>query len=112
MKNKLYDILKNPQGKVIAMDLDKVLTTETAWNDQTALDVKPNLEMIKISNDLCIRGAFLVIHTARRHEMYLPTVRWLEIYGVKYHAICMEKMPSDCYIDDKALNLEDLKEDK
>jgi hypothetical protein len=40
--------------------------------------------------------------------MYQATKDWLAMHQVKYHAIAMEKMAADIYIDDKAVRPEEI----
>ena len=44
---------------------------------------------------------FIVIHTARSNSIRNETILQLEQLGIKYHALVMEKMRADVYIDDK-----------
>lgn len=95
------------QGKVVAVDMDGTLAKGTAWNAEDAINAEPRMEIIEKVNQL-YKGNFIVIHTARRDDMYQATKDWLSLYGVKYHAIAMEKMAADYYIDDRALRPEEL----
>jgi uncharacterized HAD superfamily protein len=70
-------------------------------------DPKPIPENIRLVNEFSLK-AYIVIHTARRYEMAISTLRWLERHNVRYHAIRFDKMPADLYIDDKAFNPTDL----
>jgi len=87
---------------VIAVDLDKTLTTNTVWHTEDN-EPEPNKEMINTINELH-KSNFIVIHTARRHELYELTIKWLNKHGVNYHSISMGKMAADVYIDDKSVN--------
>jgi uncharacterized HAD superfamily protein len=95
------------QGKVIAVDMDGTLTKDVAWNAEDAINAEPRWEMIEKVNKL-YKSNFIVIHTARRDDMYQATKDWLAMHQVKYHAIAMEKMAADIYIDDKALRPEEI----
>jgi len=109
MKNKLYDILKNPANKVIAVDLDGVLCRGEFWGEGEPEPIRENIDYF---NSLYKKGAHIVIYTARQPEHFAITNAWLIKHGVMNHGINMQKKPgADCYIDDKALNLEDLKEE-
>ena len=44
---------------------------------------------------------FIVIHTARSESVRKETVKELQRLGIKYHALVMEKIRADVYIDDK-----------
>ena len=87
---------------VIAVDMDKTLTKTSIWH-RTDPEPAPNQVMIDIINEL-YKSHFIVIHTARRHSLYDVTIDWLRKHKVNYHAICMNKMSADAYIDDKAFN--------
>lgn len=44
---------------------------------------------------------FIVIYTARSENIRQQTVKALADLGIKYHALVMQKMRADIYIDDK-----------
>jgi len=105
-KSKLFQILQYPKGKLIACDLDGVLSDNEFWGDN---EVYPNLERIKWLNNLFYKGAHIIIYTARNPKWYIETKLWLDKHGVMRHGIAMqEKIGADLYIDDKALNLDDI----
>jgi uncharacterized HAD superfamily protein len=100
-----YELTK---PRVYLVDIDGTLTKGCAWDDDSILSAEPNQEMIDKVNELHERN-FIVIHTARRHERYLATVKWLAKNNVRYHAIRMEKCPGDLIVDLDAVNkVEDL----
>lgn len=72
---------------VIACDLDGVL------------DVPENV--IKLNALFEDKSNFIVIHTARSYSIFNETREYLHKLGVKYHALVMEKIRADIYIDDK-----------
>jgi hypothetical protein len=47
------------------------------------------------------KNNFIVIYTARSEKIREQTVKELRNLGVKYHALVMEKIRADLYIDDK-----------
>jgi uncharacterized HAD superfamily protein len=100
MKNNLH-------LKIIAVDLDKTLTQKTSWNIKQALTAKPRKDIIKKINEL-YKHNLIIIHTSRTDDLYDATRKWLKKNNVKYHAISMEKMVADYYIDDKALRPEEI----
>lgn len=71
--------------KVIAIDLDN-----------TAL-LYPNKvrELINDSNN------FIVIYTARRSDIRIETEKELSEKNIPFHALVMDKLRADVYIDDK-----------
>jgi phosphatidate phosphatase PAH1 len=89
--------------KVIACDVDGTLTKDTAWDILGCIIAKPNQRVIDYVNELA-KNNFIVIYTARRNSLYEATVEWLNKHGVTYHAIRMEKMPADFYLDDKMID--------
>jgi len=94
--------------KVYSVDIDGTLTKTSAWTEEECLTVEPRPDVIARVNELYGKN-FIIIHTARRHELYHNTILWLKTHNVRYHAICMEKMPSDIILDLDAVNrLEDL----
>lgn len=73
--------------KVIACDLDGVL------------DIPINVD--KINRLFEDRENFIVVYTARSYSIFHETRALLNNLGVKYHALVMEKIRADFYIDDK-----------
>jgi len=108
MKKELLDILKEPRDKLICVDLDGTLSKGECWSKTD--EPKPIQEMIDfINNKLYKRGSHIIIYTARRPGMYQMTLAWLIKYGVLFHGISMRVKPgADLYIDDKALNIDDI----
>lgn len=79
--------------KVIAIDFDNTIYFGNDWVDaNTKLYVKKLMD--KPNN-------FIVIHTARRKDQRAFIENFLETNGIPYHALVMEKMRADVYIDDK-----------
>ena len=100
---KLLSILKNPNDKLIAVDLDGTLCEGECWNEDD--EPKPLKERIEFINSLYYRGANVIIYTARFPHMYQMTLAWLIKHGVRFHGISMGmKCGADLYIDDKAIN--------
>ena len=89
--------------KVYSIDIDGSLTKSSAWNEQECLDAEPRLDAIEKVNELALLN-FIVIHTARRHELYLPTIVWLNKHNVRFHAVSFAKMPCDIIFDLDAVN--------
>lgn len=104
----LQEILKNPNNKLIAVDLDGTLSTGECWN--TTDEPKPIQLIIDYVNRLYRKGAHIIIYTARMPDMYQMTLAWLLKHGILFHGISMRMKPgADIYIDDKALNIANLK---
>lgn len=90
---------------VLAVDMDGVLCKGEMFDSKS--DPEPIHENIRLINEISLK-AYIIIHTARRQEMAISTLRWLERHNVRYHAIRFDKLPADLYIDDKAFNPGDL----
>lgn len=105
--DKLIDIIKNPQGKLFAVDLDGTLSEGTFWG---AEEPKPIQERIDwLWEKIYKRGGHVIIWTARDPRWYMETRSWLVKHNVPYHGITMQKkIGADVYIDDKALNIDDI----
>lgn len=105
-KESLKKILKNPANKLIAIDLDGTLCEGQFWGEG---EPKPIEEMIAYVKQLYIKGAHIIIYTARQTGYYTQTHAWLIKHSVPFHGITMQMKPgADIYIDDKALHPEDL----
>ena len=110
MENKLQEILKNPSQKLIAVDLDGTLCEGEFWGDT---EPKPIEKMVEFVWGLYKKGAHIIIYTARQPKWFVETNAWLTKYNIPFHGIAMQrKIGADCYIDDKALNVEDIIEIK
>lgn len=106
MKNKLLDILKNPNDKLIAVDLDGTLCTGEFWGDT---EPDPIPDMIDLVWKWYKAGAHIIIYTARQPKYFVETNAWLIKHSVPFHGIAMQqKIGADVYIDDKALHVEDV----
>jgi len=77
--------------KVIAVDLDGVL------------DIPINREKVNFLFE--DKNNFIVVYTARSYSIFHETRELLNKWGVKYHALVMEKIRADMYIDDKNATL-------
>lgn len=100
-------ILDNPNDKIIAVDLDGVLCEGEFWGEG---EPRPVDWMIAKVWEWYKKGAHIIIYTARQPRYYPQTHAWLIKYEVPFHGIAMLMKPgADVYIDDKAINLDDLK---
>lgn len=86
---------------VIAVDLDGVLTVETAGYDYATRT--PRQENIDKINQLKGRGHKIVIYTARWSLDKDVTEKWLHRYGVNYDRLVLGKLSYDVFFDDKSL---------
>jgi len=97
----IYELLKNPANKLIAVDLDGTLCKGKFWEEEP----KPIIEMINYVNNLYKQGAHIIIWTARFPKDYEKTINWLNKYNIMFHGISMRiKIGADVYIDDKSIN--------
>ena len=94
--------------KLIAVDFDGTLTTGEGkwWKDDP---IFPNKKMIDWVDKMYKKGHVIVIHSARPWSVSAKTVAWLIEQGIRYHGVNFEKMSADIYIDDKAVNIKDVK---
>jgi hypothetical protein len=93
----------------IAVDVDRTLTTGEGtpwWED--ALGAELDERVAEIVDELYARGHTILIWTARPWRVADETAGWLTGHGVRYHGLRMEKGSSDVYLDDKAVNVEQL----
>lgn len=79
--------------KVIAIDFDK-----TIFLTGGKIDCDAKLRVQQLMN---IPHNFIVIYTARRKDQRDFIENVLEEHEIPYHALVMEKMRADVYIDDK-----------
>ena len=106
MKEKLMEILENPNDKLIAVDLDGTLCLGEFWGEGSP---SPLLDKIEYINNLYRKGRHIIIYTARSTEFFTVTYAWLVKHWVKFHWIAMQQKPwADLYICDKSLNIDDV----
>lgn len=106
MKDDLLKILASPNDKLICVDLDGVLCRGEFWGEGQP---EPIPVMIELVRRWYVAGAHIVIYTARQPAHYAATHAWLIKNGVYFHGIAMLMKPgADVYVDDKALNVEDV----
>jgi len=106
LKENLLEYFKSPNDKLFAVDMDGVLCKGEFWGEE---EPEPQIKVIEYFNSLYKKGGHIIIYTARNPKLYPETQNWLDKYGVMYHGIAMmKKIGADVYVDDKALNLEDV----
>lgn len=93
--------------RIIAVDFDDTLTLggNKWWENEESI---PNFKMIELVVQQYIKGNTIIIHTGRPWNAAALTVAWLIKYGVRFHGIMCGKLLADVYLDDKALNVEDV----
>jgi len=106
MKDKLKQIIENPVDRVICVDMDGTICHGEFWGEGEPEPVK---EMVDKITEWYHKGAHIIIYTARQPKYFTLTQAWLMKHGVHFHGIAMMMKPgADLYIDDKALNVEDV----
>lgn len=109
-------------GKIVCFDLDHTLCIPGAGPDTQSkyAEAEPMVENIQKLVSFKERGARIVIFTARRMlthngdvekvkaDVGLVTENWLSEHGVPYDELIFGKPYYDYFIDDKALNVEEL----
>lgn len=85
------------------IDVDDHLCEEVCWTEEECLNATPVQEWIDWVNKK-YETDYIVICTARRHSLYLPTIKWLEKHGVHYHNTCFSSKPPGTIVDRRAIN--------
>jgi len=106
------------KGLKIAVDIDKTITIgdipdfmSTPPNEQIKLyeDTVPNVEMIELFNKVAENNQ-VFYYTARNNVLNGVTNRWLDKHNVKRTHFVTGKEGYDVFIDDKAWNVDVLKD--
>ncbi len=97
---------KNNTGLVFVVDIDGTICSNTNGDYQKA---KPYDDMIQKINYLYNSGNIIKMMTARGATTGMDwsevTKKQLELWGVQYHELIMNKKPfANVYIDDKSIN--------
>jgi len=95
------------KGKVILVDLDGTLCNGEAWTVFDCLNALPKQKIINKVNR-AYQSNFIVIYTARRDRLIPATLQWLRRNNVMYHAISNHKCSADIYVENKAIQPEEL----
>lgn len=106
-KAELQKLLENPRGQLVAVDMDGTLCHGEFWTDEG--EPKVNEAMKEFVWKIYKKGAHIIIYTARQPRYYAFTHAWLIRHEIPFHGICMTMKPgAEVYIDDKALNVDDV----
>lgn len=108
MKEKLHEIIENPQGKIICFDIDQTISTGAIWvsTDDMGEPIKSKFELAR---NIIRKGGIVSVYTARSIYTATETLIWLEQHGFPYSMISFGKKPfCDVMIDDKCLNAEEV----
>lgn len=105
------EILNNPNDQMIGIDIDGVLTMpdNECWTPESCLVATPNQKVIDFVNGLYNEGGHIIIYSSRKEDMRAETTYWLQKHHIRYHALCMGKQGLDLLIEDKAININDIK---
>ena len=95
--------------KIISVDIDGTLTIDNGKFWKGGIDnVKPNKKIINWVRNQYWAGNIIIIYTARK-ELHRPeTQAWLDKYVVWYHALVMNKLRADIYLDDRNMKLNEI----
>jgi hydroxymethylpyrimidine pyrophosphatase-like HAD family hydrolase len=109
--------------RTIAFDLDDTLCTRDSSEGgvekyDTCQPIQKNIDII---NECYNNKKHIIIYTARGmshfggdvnkvySNLYEKTINQLERWGVSYHELIMGKIHYDVLVDDKVLNIDDVK---
>jgi len=106
-KNKALDVLKNPMGKLIYVDMDNTLCDGTYWLDDKQ-HPPVNEDYANLVRYLDDKGAFITIWTARPIKAFTVTYKWLGANNLMAPIAMRYKGPCDLMLDDKCLNADDV----
>ena len=113
------EVLRKPSEYRICCDVDGVLANTSSKKDYE--NSEPIIENIHLLNDLYWSGAHITLHTARymlrenhnaklAHDRgYEELRKWCKKHFVYYDNIVMGKPSAQYYIDDKAIQIGELK---
>lgn len=82
--------------KVISFDLDGTIVKD----DKRTKVADVMDELFEDPNN------FIVVYTARSYSIFHETRELLTKHRIKYHALVMEKIRADVYVDDKGIGYE------
>lgn len=85
----------------ICFDIDGTLCNEVCFTKEEVLKATVNKKMAKLAQ-YYYENAFLILYTARRDELLVPTLEWLRRNNIRWHAFSNIKIPASMYVDDKA----------
>lgn len=111
--------------KIIAFDIDDVLLARDKSNDFKGVEkykfCTPIVHNINLINQCYEKGFYIKLYTSRgmtslngdlkeiQDKISPITIEALQKYNIKYHEIIFGKEHFDLLIDDKALNINDIK---
>ena len=97
-------------GSIVVVDIDGVVMETAGMNYEEAIPIQSNIDKINKLYDMgCIIDYFTARGTVTGIDYREVTEKQFERFGIKYHSLTFGKPTADVYIDDKALNIADLK---
>lgn len=93
--------------RIINVDVDNTLTNETCFTIEQCLAATPKQDVVDKVAKL-YEEDYIVIYTARRDNLIPATLEWLRRNNVRWHAFSNQKPPSDAYIDDLSVHIDDI----
>lgn len=100
-QSRIFIALKSIGYKVIAVDIDGILTNETdgcSYENRT-----PNADTINELRKLFMKESnLIVLYTARLESDRMVTEQWLNANHVKYSSLIMNKVPFNILFDDSS----------
>ena len=98
------------ENRVYAFDIDGIIVENNYPDYDKAKPIQKNIDII---NKLYDEGNLIVLNTARG---FLTGINWkfkteiqMNKYGVKYHHLYLTKPAANFYIDDRNINIEEIK---
>jgi len=91
------------EPKIYLVDVDDHLCEEVCFTPEECLNATPVQEWIDWTNEHHETDT-IVICTARRHSLYMATIKWLEKYNVHYHHTNFQSKPPGTIVDRRATN--------
>jgi len=89
--------------KIYNVDVDDHLCEEVCFTPEECLNATPVKEWIDWTNEK-FETDYIVICTARRHSLYMSTIKWLEEHKVHFHSTCFNSKPPGTIVDRRAEN--------
>jgi len=93
-------------SKIYVFDLDGTICEERKTFEKSL--AAPKQDVIDLVNKLFDDGNTIIIYTARSWSEFKITEHWLKEKDVKYNVLMCGKPIYDVWIDDRAMNVEDI----
>lgn len=100
---------KDTKRVVIAVDIDGYICEgEFLRGGYLINNCIPRINVIEKVNTLYHKGSVIIYHTSRPSQFYRETHEWLRSNGALFHALVMDKLRADHYLDNRNSNIDDL----